>query len=164
MLETLFNNLIILGQNCRKYEQEEVTVAVTIHQLKGALITHPGFNWEQDKLSKWPQDLKYFKSAPLTWNLNRNIEGMEMFDFIFNSHENLSPPIFDDLTDKVKKKDINSYQVQQQVTAQKLSNSDCIDMIGYHQSVLMELYGRLLKGVRRVAIIGFPNHSNKGKK
>ena len=43
----------------------------------------------------------------------------------------------------------------------KVGNT-CIDIIEYQQTLLLDAYGKLLEGVRRVAIIGFPDHSNKG--
>ncbi|KAI8806406.1 polysaccharide pyruvyl transferase-domain-containing protein [Cladochytrium replicatum] len=38
----------------------------------------------------------------------------------------------------------------------------CADIIDLQQRLILDLYSSLLKGVERVAIIGFPDHPNKG--
>lgn len=162
MLDILYNNTEFIEKTYKKSRDASLALSQSVVSLCGKLIGHPGFI--QTTYTNTTQ-----KSSTIGINMGEHASKMLQFDN--QEYTPPEPPIdkfFQEIDTRIgtrfnyfgnwDKQKVNA--LYGKFTQQ--NTKTCIESIEYQQRVLFETYKRLLKGVKRVALMDYPDYNNRG--
>jgi exopolysaccharide biosynthesis predicted pyruvyltransferase EpsI len=139
-------------QVCSDVEAEDIAMGATVTKLGGSIVVHAGFNYRAP-IQAFVYDNARLHTEPITWHIMQEIH---------QAHNTDQMPALRYLTTPPKDFDpAYTGYVESESTSLSLPNP-CIDMVGKQQSLLLESYAQLLAPYDKAAIIGFPDHANRG--
>ena len=175
MLHKIYrHHLNSLKKTCLEYKSTSIALSLIAKKV-GARVGHPGFN------QPIPTDqIKTFKEASvlrdsISWNIkdqdmnaarqliNSQIESANVIekDEVISS---LGPylELVRSSGMSVTPTDIYNKNLNNKLAPLGKLTRKCIDVVEYQQEILYATYSKLLAGIERVSILGFPDHPNRG--
>lgn len=162
----------VVGGFCKHYDDMSIVLSKSVVALGGVLLENPAFH--QIPLSMSPTLSKsfrdnYFLSNAITQvldNADNMVNYEKDFEYLRKNYKNVETDKYINLLNKsISLTEINYGETVTRNMEHMLESEEtrkCVESINIQEKILIDTYTRILKGVTKVAVLGFPNHYNRG--